>query len=72
MAVHPENRDFTNPGAHNRIIPSVSSFDQVVTSLRLSPDQYEGSQALKEWVRLNKNQKYVPTEVLNAFGFDMD
>jgi hypothetical protein len=72
MAVHPESRDFTNPGAHNRVIPSVSSFDQMVATLHLSPDQYEGSQALKEWVRRNKNQRYVPTEVLNAFGFDVD
>jgi hypothetical protein len=25
--------------------------------------QYEGSPELKEWVRRNKNQRYVPTEV---------
>jgi hypothetical protein len=72
MAVHPENRDFTNPGAYKQIIPSASSFDQVVESLNLSPDQFEGSQALKEWVRRNKNQRYVPTEVLNVFGFEVD
>jgi hypothetical protein len=70
--VHPENRDFTNPGAHNRVVSSVSSFDQMVESLNLSPHQYEGSQALKEWVRLNKNHRYVPTEVLTVFGFEVD
>jgi hypothetical protein len=72
MSIHPENRDFTNPGAHKRVIPSASSFDHVVETLNLSPHQYEGSSQLKEWVRRNKNERYVPTEVLNAFGFDVD
>jgi hypothetical protein len=72
MAVYPDYRDFTNPGAHKQVIPSVSSFDQIVETLNLSPHQYEGSPALKEWVRRNKDQKYVPTEVLNIFGFDRD
>jgi hypothetical protein len=72
MAGHPENRDFTNPGAYKQIIPSESSFDQMVETLHLSPHQYEGSHELKEWVRRNKNQRYVPTEVLNAFGFEVD
>jgi hypothetical protein len=72
MAVHPENRDFTNPGAYKQIVPSASSFDQMVESLNLSPDQFEGSQALKEWVRRNKSQRYVLTEVLSAFGFEVD
>ncbi|MGB7587000.1 MAG: hypothetical protein WBM11_19345 [Terriglobales bacterium] len=72
MSVHPGNRDFTNPGAHNRVIPSMSSFDQMVETLHLSPHQYEGSPELKEWVRRHKDHKYVPTDVLNAFGFDRD
>ena len=72
MTAHPQNRDFTNPGAHNRVIASVSSFDQMVETLHLSPQQYQGSLELKEWVRRNKRQKYVPTEVLNAFGFEVD
>jgi hypothetical protein len=72
MSVHPEIRDFTNPGAYKRVIPAANSFDQVVETLNLSPHQYEGSAQLKEWVRRNKNERYVPTEVLNAFGFDVD
>jgi hypothetical protein len=72
MAVYPEYRDFTNPGAHKQVIPSVSSFDQVVETLNLSPQQYQGSPELKEWVRRNRNQRYVPTEVLSVFGFDGD
>jgi hypothetical protein len=72
MSNRPENRDFTNPGAYKQVIASVSSFDQMVETLHLSPDQYEGCPELREWVRRYKDQKYVPTEVLNTFGFDED
>jgi len=27
---------------------------------------------LREWVRRNKDEKYVPTSLLRAFGFDVD
>src|SRR5579864_2118150 len=36
---------------------------------RLSPDQYETSDALREWARKNKDQKYVPLDLLEAWGF---
>jgi hypothetical protein len=46
-----------------------SSFESYVSSLGLSPDQYENSKELKEWVRKNKDQKYVPQDLLKAWGF---
>jgi hypothetical protein len=72
MAVPFASRRFTCPGAFKDIVPSGSSFDEVVADLHLLPDQYRDSPELKEWVSRNKNQKYVPTEVLNAFGFDVE
>jgi dihydrofolate reductase len=36
-----------------------SSFDEVVKTLRLSPNEYEQSTQLKAWVQKNKDQKYV-------------
>jgi|HubBroStandDraft_4_1064222.scaffolds.fasta_scaffold284271_1 hypothetical protein len=33
MSVHPESRDFTNPGAYKRAVVSASSFDQMVEAL---------------------------------------
>jgi hypothetical protein len=72
MTARRVNRLFTNPYACNRTIPCGNSFDEVVAYLHLSPHQYRDSRELKEWVRQNKNQRYVPTEVLNAFGFDVD
>jgi hypothetical protein len=50
--------------------PSISSFESMVKSLKLSPHQYEASQPLKEWVRANKNHKYVPQDLLQAWGFE--
>jgi hypothetical protein len=63
------NKAFTNPYAFKRSIPASNSFDEVVANLRLSPDQYCYSIALREWVNHNKDEKYVPVEVLEAFGF---
>jgi hypothetical protein len=48
---------------------TISSFDALVKTLGLSPDQYENSITLKEWVGKNKDQKYVPLDLLDAWGF---
>jgi hypothetical protein len=41
-----------------------TSFDHIVAILGLGPDQYKDSLPLKEWVRQNKDEKYVPTDLL--------
>jgi hypothetical protein len=51
---------------------SESSFERVVLSLRLSPEEYESSPELREWVLQNKDHKYVPPELLKAFGFQVN
>ena len=48
---------------------SESSFERVVDSLNLSPEQYQSSAELREWVLRNKDHKYVPPDLLKAFGF---
>ena len=48
---------------------SVSSFESEVKALGLSPEQYEGSSKLKTWVGKNKDHKYVPPNLLQAWGF---
>jgi len=50
----------------------VTSFDHLVQILGLDPGEYEDSTELKEWVRRNKEQKYVPTELLKRWGFTVD
>jgi len=47
---------------------TVSSFDSLVKTLGLSPEEYESSSALKSWVVKNKDHKYVPPKLLEAWG----
>lgn len=47
-----------------------NSFDQIVRKLRLSPEQYASSAQLKDWVQKNKDHKYVPLDLLEAWDFD--
>jgi hypothetical protein len=49
---------------------TLSAFESFVKSLRLSPEQYVNSSQLREWVRKNKDHKFVPQAVLEAFGFE--
>jgi hypothetical protein len=49
-----------------------SSFERMVATLKISPKEYRSSPKLKEWVRRNKDHKYVPTELLQVFGFQVD
>jgi hypothetical protein len=50
----------------------VSTFEYIVRHLHLSPEEYATSAELKEWVRENKDQKYVPTELLEIWRFDVN
>jgi len=46
-----------------------TSFEDIVEELGLSPEEYETSVLLKQWVRQNMNKKYVPSGLLKAWGF---
>lgn len=60
---------FTNPCRIRPQQVTESSFEQVVQSLRLTPERYAESPELKAWVRRNKRHKYVPPDLLVRFGF---
>jgi hypothetical protein len=60
------------PGTANPPSFSESSFERVVDSLKLSPEQYQSSPALRQWVLQNKDHKYVPPDLLKAFGFQVN
>lgn len=49
-----------------------TSFEQMVKDLGLSPEQYESSALLKDWVRRNMDEKYVLSDLLKACGFEKD
>lgn len=43
----------------------------MVEELKLPPADYVTSVQLRDWVSRNKDQKYVPSELLKAFGFEI-
>jgi len=47
---------------------STTSFESVVRMLGLTPEEYVNSAPLRQWVQLNKDEKYVPTELLKTWG----
>jgi hypothetical protein len=70
MAKKHGNPNWGKPDIHAG--PAVpTSFEEVVKKLRLSPADYEGSLTLKEWVRKNKDQKYIPDDLLKLWGFEV-
>jgi hypothetical protein len=56
----------------SRINPhGISTFEHVVHRLRLSPAQYFSSSELKEWVRRHKDERYMPPDLLDLWGFEV-
>ena len=45
---------------------------QIVKEFKLTPDQYIRSTRLREWARRNKNSKYIPEALLEAWGFEIE
>jgi len=72
MSAQRGNPNSTKPGVIHPPPFSESSFDRMVDSLKLSPEQYQTSTELREWVLRNKDDKYVPPELLKAFGFQVN
>jgi hypothetical protein len=62
---------FANPRLIRAPQACASCFDQQVAALRLSPEQYAGSRELRNWVSRNRRHRYIPSEVLATFGFEV-
>ncbi len=43
-------------------------FDSLVKALKLRPEQYEASVELRQWSIRNKDHKYVPQHLLQAWN----
>jgi hypothetical protein len=63
------NRRFTNPLA-TRPASAPNSFEEIVRELNLLPEEYANSAKLRAWVLRYKDEKYVPSDLLKAFGFE--
>jgi hypothetical protein len=66
------NNYFTNPARMELPPVAASSFEELVKALGLSPEQYASSAELKAWVMDNKDEKYVPPELLRSFGLAVE
>ena len=60
----------------NGVVPMpgkrAASFDEVAKNMGLSPAQYASSAELKEWARTNRTRRYVPIDLLIAWGFEVE
>jgi hypothetical protein len=66
------NPNWLKPELIRGPIARATSFDEVIEELGLQPTDFAASDALKEWARLNKDHKYVPSDLLEAWGFQVD
>ena len=72
MAKRRGNPNWGKPEPIGPVVPTVTSFEQIVKEFKLSPDQYIRSTRLREWARRNKNSKYIPEALLEAWGFEIE
>src|ERR1700758_4578877 len=72
MAKRRGNPNWGKPEPIGPITPTITEFEQVVREYKLSPDQYLRPTRLREWARRNKNSKYIPEPLLEAWGFEIE
>jgi hypothetical protein len=72
MAKRRGNPNWGKPEPIGPIVPTITEFEQVVREYKLTPDQYLRSTRLREWARRNKNSKYIPEPLLEAWGFEIE
>ncbi|GAC1361258.1 MAG: hypothetical protein NVSMB3_09540 [Acidobacteriaceae bacterium] len=72
MAKRRGNPNWGKPEPIGPVVPTVTSFELVVKEYKLTPDQYIRSTRLREWARRNKNSKYIPEALLEAWGCEIE
>jgi hypothetical protein len=50
----------------------IIEFERIAREFKLQPDQYVRSVRLREWASRNKNSKYIPEALLEAWGFEIE
>jgi hypothetical protein len=65
-----KRRGNPNWGKLDAGVPAVispTSFERAVEEFELTPDQFVQSAQLREWARKNKNSRYIPETLLEAW-----
>jgi hypothetical protein len=65
------NPDWGKPDLNAARHNGPTSFEEIVSELRLPPADYQHSTQLKAWVQKNKDQKYVPSDLPRAWDFEV-
>ena len=74
MAKRRGNPNWGKPEPIGPIVPTITEFEQVVTGCGcgLLVALIVGLLRLREWARRNKNSKYIPEPLLEAWGFEIE
>ena len=72
MAKRRGNPNWGKPEPIGPVVAPVPSCALVEKEYKLTPDQYVRSTRLREWARRNKNSKYIPEALLEAWGFEIE
>jgi hypothetical protein len=54
------------------VTPTITEFQRVTHEFKLQPEQYVRSTRLREWALQNKNSKFIPEPLLEAWGFEIE
>ena len=72
MAKRRGNPNWGKPETTMQVAPTIPEFEQVVHRLNLRPEEYVRSTRLREWANRNRNSKYIPELLLEAWGFEIE
>lgn len=65
------NPNWCKPKLHIVPYTGATSFEEIAKKLCLSPQQYGDSVQLRDWAQKNKDHKYVPSNLLELWGFEV-
>ena len=51
---------------------TTTSFEEMVGRLKLSEKEYQSSIPLRQWAQKHKDSKYVPQDLLEAWGIEVE
>lgn len=66
------NPNWCKPELHIVPYAGTTSFEEIAKKLCLSPQQYGASVQLRDWAQKNKDHKYVPSNLLELWGFEVN
>lgn len=72
MAKRRGNPNWGKSEPTEQLTPTIPEFEQFVHTLNLRPDQYVRSTRLRDWAQHNKNSKFIPEPLLEAWGFEIE